>query len=612
VQSSRLRRTALRLGLVGLLATVVLLLGTGTGPAGAQTAFDERITSFRSEVAVEDDGAVVVTEIIAYDFGSSTSHHGIERFVPTRVPYDDVKEGYDRVFPLDVLRVESDAPDQYETSTDGGYTRIRIGDPDQTVTGQHTYEIEYRIRGGLNHFSDHDELNYNVTGDQWEVPIDRVSATVTLPSGTVDRTTCFAGPRGSQLLCAEHSASGGTASFSNGTLGPGEGMTVVVAFPTGIVPTPEPILEERWTLQRAFAVRPNTVAPAAGLLAMGALGVGAVAYKVGRDRRYVGSPTDVAFGSEGLPEQSAPLRRGPIPVEFVPPDHLRPGQIGTLIDEQANALDVTATIVDLAVRGYLRIEEIPKEEWFGKADWRLVKQPGDEGRLLDYERTLYDALFATGDDVLLSSLKNRFATSLKLVQSELYDDAVSAGWFTRRPDATRNAWRGVGLVAVLAAVGITVLLAWKTSFGLVGIPLVLAAIVLFMGSRWMPRRTAKGYGALQRTLGFKRFIDESEKDRARFAEQQHLFSEYLPYAVVFGATDKWARAFSGLDGTVPRTDWYVGPHAFTTVAFASSMDGFTVTTAGTMASTPSSSGVSGFSGGGFSGGGAGGGGTGSW
>ena len=149
---------------------------------------------------MQDDGSVIITETIAYDFGSSTNHHGIERFVPTRVPYDDVKKGYDRVFPLDVLRVESDAPDQYETSTDGGYTRIRIGDPDQTVTGQHTYEIEYRIRGGLNHFSDHDELNYNVTGDQWDVPIDRGER----DGHAAQRhrsiaPRCFAGPRGSQL-----------------------------------------------------------------------------------------------------------------------------------------------------------------------------------------------------------------------------------------------------------------------------------------------------------------------------------------------------------------------------------------------------------------------------
>ena len=133
-----------------------------------------------------------------------------------------------------------------------------------------------------------------------------------------------------------------------------------------------------------------------------------------------------------------------------------------------------------------------------------------------------------------------------------------------------------------------------------------------MCAHWMPRRTAKGFGVLQLTRGFREFIEESEKDRARFAEQRNLFSEYLPYAVVFGATEKWARAFAGLDGELPdTTGWYVGTRLFTVAAFTSSMDGFTTTTAGTIASTPAASGSSGFSGG-FSGGGGGGGGGGSW
>jgi uncharacterized membrane protein len=127
----------------------------------------------------------------------------------------------------------------------------------------------------------------------------------------------------------------------------------------------------------------------------------------------------------------------------------------------------------------------------------------------------------------------------------------------------------------------------------------------------MPRRTAKGTGVLRRVQGFRRFIHESERDRARFAEQQHLFSEYLPYAIVFGATEKWAKAFAGLDDELVQPDWYGGSSSFSTVGFAHSIDGFAVTSAGTIASTPAGSGSSGFSGG-SSGGGGGGGGGGSW
>ena len=161
-------------------------------------------------------------------------------------------------------------------------------------------------------------------------------------------------------------------------------------------------------------------------------------------------------------------------------------------------------------------------------------------------------------------------------------------------------------------VSVLVALTAKTHVALVGIPVALAGLFLLGAAHWMPRRTAKGYGVLQRARGFKRFIDESEKERARFAEKRNLFSEYLPYAVVFHATDKWARAFAGLDGELPDAGgWYVSPDPFTLAAFSSSMDGFTTTTAGTIASTPGTSGSSGFSGG-FSGGGGGGGGGGSW
>jgi uncharacterized membrane protein len=150
-----------------------------------------------------------------------------------------------------------------------------------------------------------------------------------------------------------------------------------------------------------------------------------------------------------------------------------------------------------------------------------------------------------------------------------------------------------------------------THAALVAVPLLIGSVLLLLSAKRMPRRTAKGTGVLRRVAGFRRFIEESEKDRARFAEQQHLFSEYLPYAIVFGATEKWARAFAGLDDELTQPGWYGGSSSFTPVGFAHSVDGFTVTSAGTIASTPAGSGSSGFSGG-SSGGGGGGGGGGSW
>jgi uncharacterized protein (TIGR04222 family) len=599
------------LAALALLVATAALLG---GAAGAQqeSTTGERIRSFTSDVEVAKDGTVTVTEEIVYDFGGN-QRHGILRTIPVRFPYDEVRNGYDRVTPLDVVLVTADpgTPSGYVVEGGGDDRTIRIGSASSFVTGQRTYRITYRLRGAINHFDEHDELFLNITGNGWAVPIERAEATVRGPAPAT-QVACFQGPVDSRLACGSANDGETASTFESTGLGPHEGLTVVVGFPVGaIAPTPRPILEQRWTPAVGFAVRPNTVVPT-GVMAAAAVGGFALLARRGRDRRYVGSPTDVVFGpgAADAPTEAAPVREEEPVVEFVPPDGLRPGQVGTLVDEQANTIDVTATIIDLAVRGYLRITEIPAQGWLGAPDWQLDSlRPGND--LKRYENTLLTALFAQGPSVRLSALKYEFATHLKAVEEELYQDMMENGWYRNRPDHTRLA---VGIVAVLlivAGVGLTILLAAASSFGLLGLPLVLFGLLMVFGARVMPSRTARGYGTLRRVLGFKRFIDESEKERARFAEQQNLFSEYLPYAVVFGATEKWARAFAGLDGQLPRTDWYVSNHLFTAALFTQAMGGFTTTTSGTISSVRASSGGSGFSGG-SSGGGFGGGGGSSW
>lgn len=583
----------------------------------ASAQFGERITDYDISLTVDDDGDLLVEEVISYDFGSN-ARRGIRRFIPVRFPFDDAN---DRVYPIDVISVESSpgAPDDLQVTTENDNLALRIGDPDVTITGAHTYTITYRVEGALNGFPDHDELFWNAVGSEWSVPIDDVEVTVDVP-GEATGVACFAGPTRSTLPCDSSSASGDSASFATSGLAPFESMTVVVGFPTGIVPTPAPILEERWTPARAFATTPATLG---GLGVVAAVTIGSVvalAWRQGRDRRAVGGPVEETFGNDSGLEERVPLGGGsPSPVEFAPPDGLRPGQVGTLVDEVAHPLDVTATIVDLAVRGFLRIDEIEEPSWFGKGDWRLTELPKPGHDLHPYERTLLASLFEDGSTVELSELKGSFARNLAKVQDELYDDAVQQGWFVTRPDRIRQLWVGIGVMVVLAGAALTVAAATFTSFGLVPIPIVVAGIVLLASAGRMPHRTSRGTGVVRRVHGFRRFIDESEKERARFAERANLFSEYLPYAIVFGATEKWAKAFAGLDGQLPDTSgWYGGHGGFglNYLAFSGAMGNFTTTTAGTIAATPAatsgSSGMSGFGGGGFSGGGGGGGGGGSW
>ena len=455
-------------------------------------------------------------------------------------------------------------------------------------------------------------MNWNAVGTEWSVPIDRVTVRLHTPAA-VTKVACQAGYTSSQLPCGDAAvAEGGTgAVFSNGPLSSNQGVTIVAAMPRGTITDVAPILVKHWTYDQAFAVTRATVGTAIALAVLLIGGVFVLAWKVGRDRRYVGSATDAVFGNPtGADETVSVFEDHTTPVEYTPPEKLRPGQVGTLVDEVAGPLDVSATIVDLAVRKYLTIEEIPKEGWFGHTDWRLTRLELNEP-LLQYERLLLDSLFAgTEGTVLLSSLKKKFSANLLKVEGALYDDAVARGWFLRRPDKARSFWRSMATLLVVAGIGLTIVLARWTSFGLVGLAIIPGGFVLMACSHAMPRRTPKGTAITRRVLGFRRFIAESERDRAKFAEQAQLFSEYLPYAIVFGVVDRWAKTFEGL-AQQPDVSWYQSSTPFNALVFSHAINGFAVTSVGTLQSTPAGSPGSGFSGGGVGGGGGGGGG-GSW
>jgi uncharacterized membrane protein YgcG len=584
----------------------------GARPAGAQTV-GEHISRYTVLIEVQPNGTLHVHETITYDFGSA-SHHGIERDLVARERYDGT---YDRRYRITDVQVVADpgTPSALKTTNEGPYVHLRIGDPDRLISGVHRYEIDYGVGGAPRTFTDHDELYWDSIGNQWDVPIDRADITIRAPE--ITRVTCFAGPEHVTLPCDRARTVGARqARFSQAGLGPFSGVTTVVAMPKGTIqPPPEPILDKRWSAADAFSLRPLTVGLALGLLVVGLAAVLYLATRRGRDRRFTGSAVDAAMGNTSGEEEPRPLfsRLGG-PVEFVPPDTIRPGQVGILLDEHANLLDVTASIVDLAVRGWLTITELEPTGFFHRnADYELTKKEGGKGDLLPYEQKLLHELFKTGSTVKLSELKYQFRAALTKIEDEMYDDAVKQGWFRVRPDKTRRAWTRAAVLVIVVGGGLTFLLAAKTTFGIVPIAIILVGLALHAAAGVMPARTGKGTAMLSRVRGFRRLFDEGEEDtRSRFAEQHDIFSQYLPYAIVFGCTKKWAKAFEGVDAEQLQTSsWFAGNHPFDALVLAHSIDNFGTTATGTMyASMPSSSGSSGF--GGFSGGGGGGGGGGSW
>jgi uncharacterized protein (TIGR04222 family) len=603
------------------------------GPIASATRGQERVRSYAVELVLASDSTMHVRETIEYDIGSATDRHGILRTMPREYPYND---RFHRVTPVEDVEASSPsgAPDDLQVEQ-GSTTVIRIGDPDETVEGRQTYVLSYTVRGVVNAFSDHEELYWNAVGQEWDVPIDAVRTTLEAPA-TVEDAQCFKGAQGSTQRCTVAGVGSGETAFTASGLQPGQGMTVVASFAPGTFTGTEPILEEIWSPARAFALTPWTLAGSVGLLTVLAGGLVALVARRGRDEQSVGVTPGLEQGlrpiaggvwapgadpSAGTPTRRTPwLRREPVAVRLTPPDGLRAGQIGTLLDERANVVDVTATIIDLAVRGLLRVEEVEGQGRVGTGDWllRRLRDPR-YGELYAYEGRLFTALFPGRDEVLLSELKQTFRADLVAVQSLLYEDVTQRGWFRGNPSRVRITWTVLGVVLLVLGIALTVVLAITTHLGLLGIGVTLAGLLFVLLAGRMPARTAKGTAVLAQARGFRRYLETVEADQIHLEEGVDVFSRNLPFAIVFGVAERWASAFARLaarGAPVVAPLWYV-PYgyvgAFGFDGFGRSMDSFATTAAGALAAaTPSSSGSSGLGGRGFSGGGMGGGGGGSW
>ncbi|WP_395111560.1 DUF2207 domain-containing protein [Actinomadura sp. SCN-SB] len=566
------------LPLLGPLFGTVPAVAAATGPEAPSTvAAPERVIKDEVALRIGRGGVARVRETITYEFGGS---RGLERaFVTKR--HSSVSE--DRVNPIANVRA---------SSPDGGPAQVAVTENDTRtllkvtgnapLTGRRTVVLDYEVRGLVAPMGAVEELRWTAVGG-WKVPVDE--ARVTVDGGApIRNVNCFAGPLDSAIGCTQfytnHTHTQGI--FIQQRMSAGEYLTVVVGLPAGATGG-KPIFERRRTVATAFSVNGVTVAALAGLLALLIGGLGGLYLLRGRDARVVGKRA-----AEG---DHAPVEGS----RFEPPDGVRPGQIGTLIDERADVIDVTATIVDLAVRGHLLIEEEDRAAT-GRLDWALrrLDRPSPEN-LLRYERLLLDALFTTPDgaprdSVRLSELGGTFATRLAKVRSAMYDDVVEQGWFARRPDSVRSRWTIAGLVLTVLGVAGTVALALATDHALVGLAVIIAGAALTYGGQYMPAKTARGSTVLAHTIGFRAFLERGElpDDAAgEMAAPQRiaLFSRFLPYAVVFGVVAKWAKTVENAGERAEGADnlyWYEGPAEWDLSEFAESMRTFTLATSGSI------------------------------
>jgi hypothetical protein len=530
-----------------------------------------------------------VEERIVYDFGDAR-RRGIYRDVPVRYGRGLAA---DYRIALEVLDVQ-DAGGRarpHRVSREGTSLRIRIGDPRQTTSGVEEYRIRYRVRRGVLWLESHDELYWNVTGNAWDVPIDAVRASVSLPQGRPAgelRATCFTGALGAvESDCSRSQREGAVAFEAGRALAAREGLTLVLALPKGVLEEPGAVAR---LLERASDWLDFTL-----LLPLAVLAGGGLLW-----RRFGRDPSGAVA----------------VPVRYEPPEDMTPAEVGTVLDERVDLRDLTATLLDLAVRGHLEIAELPAKGFLflSERDYELRHTGADESALKAHERRLLGALFAGRREVHLSSLRNEFYKSLPGIRDALYREVSrEGGWFPTRPDQVRT--RAVALaLGVFGLAAVVALVACESgpaalSFAASG------GIAAFFG-RHMPRKTLRGRRARQHILGFQEFLERVEGDRLERLGLRTLsqFEKLLPYAFVLGAADAWAEAFADLYTEPPA--WYhaQGTGPFRARGFVGDVGRALDTAGATLASHPrsSGSGASGFGGGGFSGGGFGGGGGGSW
>lgn len=575
------------------------------------------ITRLSADYAIAADGTMSVVERMDVDF-NNLQRHGIFRDINQRVacvqplpvaqpPTYPCPSGRDRLYTVRPLSVTGAAGNAvpFTTGTNGNALQLKIGDPEKLVSGKHTYIISYTVAGALDAYADHDELNW-LPSPAATVPIEATAITLHLPAGARLTALCRLAKADDHDCTA--TVEGNAVTYSRGTaLEPGQELQIVAGWQRGLVQVSPPVTMHYFEARDLFTFDWLEWAGMALVAILSLAGLILLWWRNGRDRRY----KTLYYLTNDPAEGTKPLfSHTDIVVEYTPPEDLRPAQMGLILDERADPLDATATIIDLAVRGYLHITEIPKAGFFGHKDWKLTHLEKDETGLLAYEVQLYHGLFEGGSEVTLSSLQRKFTERLSKVQKSLYDDGMQRKWFQQRPESARLRWAlaGVGLAAVgVAAAGLVGYFGGRL---LIFAPVAVAGLALILLSRTMARRTATGSEALRRVLGFRLYVSTAETRRQEFNEQQGIFARYLPFAIVFGCVTKWAKAFEGLDDPVASgtAGWYSGVGAFEAATFASSFQGFASTISSSISSSASSGGGSGFSGGGGGGGGS----VGSW
>jgi len=486
---------------IRFLGAVAAVLFFAAPPANAQGQPPSPALPNSAEIQlkVERDGALSVVEAVSVPDGSTMT-----RTVPLRTAS---AHNRDRV--LGVRDVSIEGAGTSELSADLFTVRLGSG----------TSIVRYTVDGAVGA----DGVSWRLAGG-WDTELKLVRASFAAPR-IPDAVDCLIG--GAAPCVAAQIDHAGLTRFSQSNLAAGQSMDVTVELPPGTVPANLRLVPSK-TLSGAFVLT-EPVAWAWGGFAVVVGGASAWLWWRRRARPGDALPVDVLSG-HGV---------------FASPDGVLPGHTGSVLAGRADAVDLAATVLDLAVRNYLWVSEETGEH--GVADWRLTRRnPADE-QLSEFERAVFDVLLpGDAESVRLSGLRAA-RVGIGSVRSELYDDLVRRRWFSRRPDESRGKAANAGLRLCFYGLFLTVLLALTAGYAQLGLIVVASGALLAFGARWLPARTARGVLLGRRLHGLSRALAGTISADVPETERDLLFSRALPYALALGDVGHWVTGFGELE-----------------------------------------------------------------
>ncbi|MDJ0917531.1 MAG: DUF2207 domain-containing protein [Woeseiaceae bacterium] len=546
---------------------------------------DERILSFHSDIVIKADASIEVTEVIRVRAEGKQIRRGIYRTIPTEYVDNAGNRHRVSIVPLSVLRDDRD--EAFHVKTPRDQITVYFGRSDRYLeTGDYEYRFRYRADRMLGFFETHDELYWNVTGFYWRFPIDRASASVSFDFDVsesdlvVDAYTGAFGQRGK-----DYSASvddGPIVKFaSNSPLSPVNGLTIAVAWPKGLVDEPGDLQRAMWFLNDNRSV----LTALAGLIVL-------LAYYIPVWRKFGRDPAE-----------------GPVVTRYEPPHGYSPASLRYINQMYYDGKVMTAAIVNLAVKGYLEIEQDGKSHFLRKTD------PGqDAPPMAAGEKELYEGLFESATRIELDNKNHKVIGAARSAHKQSLKDDYNGRYF--------NTNGMLNLPAVVIVIAFTVLSfaqGQEPTVASIG-TLITMYVVMVLFAIYMKRPTMRGRTLLDQLSGFRDYLDVAEKEELNLRnppdKTPQLFERYLPYALALGVDQRWAEKFATVlaairdnSGNAYQPAWYHGNWRGIS-SMSSDLSGSFSTAVGHSASAPGSS--SGSGGGGFSGGGGGGGGGGGW